>query len=155
MEAEAAGGCPQPRCSCENGDLIRAPFKHTGATSFEMGQYYLLVSLDRHQKMGVFASFLVGGRINFPNPFFSGCKLAEQYYNLGRKPFLALSLLAYPSVEQLPSPWGSWASDRIVIIGMPCWNNVVCTVLTVRAHVTVCGSKELHVGCEVHPARPG
>ncbi len=50
--------------------------------------------------------------------FSSGLKMAEQLYNLGVKPWLALSLIATRPHEDMANPlWGSWAGDRVVLIG--------------------------------------
>ena len=47
----------------------------------------------------------------------AGQKLGEQLYNLGRKPFLALALLATADPSEMPPLWGSWAGNRVVQIG--------------------------------------
>ena len=77
-----------------------------------MGQYYILINLDARQCMSVFA-----GGFSFGNDSFSsGCKLAEQWWNLGRKPFLALSLLA--AGNKISGPIGSWAGQTVHFVVM-------------------------------------
>jgi hypothetical protein len=76
-----------------------------------MGQYYLLINLDKRERMWSLASF---------TRFSSGQKMREQLLNLGMKPFLALALFEFEEAikQHVPNPlWGSWSGDRIVLIG--------------------------------------
>ena len=83
-----------------------------------MGQYYQLVNLCKKQSMSPVAGmFRGGGRVCF-SKYTSGSKLAEQLHNLGVKPMLALALIAMSPDDDSPNPlWGSWAGDRVVLIG--------------------------------------
>ena len=90
----------------------------------QMGQYYLLINLDKRECMSVFAAAGLpltssfSGRLSLNMKFLSGSKLSEQLYNLGVKPFLALALIATSPQSAMPNPaWGRWSGDRLVLIG--------------------------------------
>lgn len=78
-----------------------------------MAQLYLLINLDKREKMWSFA----GGS-------WCGGRLTEQLVNRGIKPYFALSLLELdPRVVEEVQPgtlWGSWAGCRCVLIGDHC-----------------------------------
>jgi hypothetical protein len=82
-----------------------------------MGQYYLLINLDKRERMGSLATLISRG---YMSKFSSGQKMAEQLVNLGVKPLLALALLEFDDATKaiIPNPlWGSWSGDRVVLIG--------------------------------------
>ena len=82
-----------------------------------MGQYYMLVNLDKKQSMCPLAGMFRGaGQVSF-SKFTSGAKLCEQLCNLGVKPFLALALLSIDADDNPNCLWGSWVGDRVVLIG--------------------------------------
>lgn len=83
-----------------------------------MGQYYMLVNLDKKQSMDPHAGmFRNGTQLSF-SKYTSGAKMADQLYSLGVKPLLALALISVDSDEKYSNPlWGSWAGDRVVLIG--------------------------------------
>lgn len=82
-----------------------------------MGQYYLLINLDKRERMGSLATLISRG---YMSQFSSGQKMGEELVNLGVKPFLALALLDFEDAVKaaVPNPlWGSWSGDRVVLIG--------------------------------------
>ncbi len=83
-----------------------------------MGQYYMLVNLDKKQSMDPHAGmFQRGTQISF-SKYTSGAKMADHLCNVGVKPLLALALISVNSIKDSPNPlWGSWAGDRVVLIG--------------------------------------
>lgn len=82
-----------------------------------MGQYYMLVNLDKKQSMSPHAGmFRNGTQLSF-SEYTCGAKMADQLYSVGVKPFLALALISVDSDQDSPNPlWGSWAGDRVVLI---------------------------------------
>ncbi len=83
-----------------------------------MGQYYKLVNLDKKQSLSPHAGmFRNGTQLSF-SKYTCGAKMSEQLYSVGVKPFLALALISVESDEESANPlWGSWAGDRVVLIG--------------------------------------
>ncbi len=82
-----------------------------------MGQYYKLVNLDKKQSMSPHAGmFRNGTQLSF-SKYTSGASMSDQLYSVGVKPFLALALILVDSDEVLNPLWGSWAGDRVVLIG--------------------------------------
>jgi hypothetical protein len=82
-----------------------------------MGQYFILINLDKRERMGSLATLISRGHMS---RFSSGQKMREQLPNLGVKPFLALALLEFDDAVKMtiPNPlWGSWSGDRVVLIG--------------------------------------
>lgn len=85
-----------------------------------MGQYYMLTNID---KLQVILPWNMSGTMLTFNEWFTGAKLVEQLENLGKKTMLAMSLLKIKPIhgqELVPPPnpmFGSWAGDRIVLIG--------------------------------------
>lgn len=79
-----------------------------------MGQYFVVINMTKRKQMNCLSS-LGGSTVSFDR-FTSGCKLAEQLHNLGVKPFLMLSLVG-TGFSESALPIGTWAGDRVVIIG--------------------------------------
>lgn len=77
-----------------------------------MGQYYVLINLDKRQALSPLSCFA--------SRFSNGYKLVEQLFNLGLKPMLALLLCSEELLRgrtKLNNQWGTWAGDRVVLIG--------------------------------------
>ena len=83
-----------------------------------MGQYYMLVNLDKKQSMDPHAGMFRNGTQLSVSKYTSGAKMADQLFSMGVKPLLALALISVDSDEDSPNPlWGSWAGDRVVLVG--------------------------------------
>jgi hypothetical protein len=85
-----------------------------------MGQYYVLINLDKRQALSCLRRVTKTGYFSLHAPWWSGSKLAEQLLNQGVKPLFALLLSSQGLVQgwhKVNQQWGTWAGDRVVIIG--------------------------------------